>query len=105
FMTADGGLQSAERLFVNEMPGTIETTIEKYYPENLATLCCDHPGDGFTVVLLPAFSAIHEIFAKTVSDFPGLHARPLIGWVSGVALGDVGRVAPKIFDGRSGRGS
>lgn len=103
FMTDLGGLQTMDRLFVNEMPHSTETIVERYDIEHLPTLCCDHPGHGFTVMLVPAFTAIHELFAKTVSDFPGLHSRPLIGWVSGVALGDLGRSEPKVFDGRTGR--
>lgn len=105
FMTEQGGLQTADRLFVNEMPAAAETVIARYSIDALPTLCCDHPGNGFTVILLPGFSAITEIFAKSVSDFPGLASRPLIGWVSGVALADVGRVTPKVFDGRTGRSS
>ncbi|HVJ55839.1 MAG TPA: hypothetical protein VM689_25485 [Aliidongia sp.] len=105
FMTDQGGMQTADRLFVDEMPDAVETVIATYDIDRLPNLCCDHPGHGFTVILLPAFTAIHEAFAEQVSGFAGLLARPLVGWVSGVALGDVGRVAPKVFNGTTGRDS
>jgi len=45
------------------------------------------------------------VFAEQVTDYPGVFDRPLIGWVSGVALGDIGKVTPKVFNGQTGIGT
>jgi hypothetical protein len=105
FMTSEGGLHSVDRVFVTELPGDAGTTIHRYDAARLPGIAADHPGHGFTVLLVPAFTEIHTEFAKHVADYPGIYDRPLVGWVSGVALEDIGKVQPKVFDGSTGIGS
>lgn len=102
FMTAEGGLQTAEKLFITELPGALRAIVQSYDGAKLPHIAADHPGHGFTVLLLPAFSEIHAAFAGNVPDYPGIFDRPLVGWVSGVALGDIGKVSPKVFNGLTG---
>ncbi|MDR3515814.1 MAG: hypothetical protein P4M00_08360 [Azospirillaceae bacterium] len=105
FMTDHGGLKSSDHLFVNELPVAMPAIVCGYDLASLSTLACDHPGHGFTVLLLPGFSAVHTAFAENVSGFPSIFVRPLVGWVTGVALEDVDRIAPLVIDGRTGRSS
>lgn len=105
FMTDHGGVHSSDHLFVNELPASTHAVIHMYDPANLPTLAFDHPGHGFTVLLLPAFSTVHTTFAKNVSGFPSVFARPLVGWITGVPLSGHGEAVPLVFDGRTGRGS
>jgi hypothetical protein len=105
FMTSGGGVHTADAIFVTELPPSVSVTIKRYSVQDLPHLAADHPGHGFTVLLIPAFTDIHRKFAQQVSDYAGIFDRPLIGWISGVALEDIGTVNPKVFDGVSGTGS
>jgi hypothetical protein len=105
FMAAEGGLRTADRVFVTEFPGAESATIRSYDRSTLPRLAADHPGHGFTVLLIPAFTAVHAEFAENVSNYPGVFDRPLVGWISGVALEDIGQVKPRVFDGTTGTSS
>ena len=105
FMTAEGGLHSTDRIFVTELPAATGASIKVYDASSLPRIAQDHPGHGFTVLLIPAFSSIHAAFAQQVSEFPGIFDRPLVGWIAGVGLDQIGTVSPKVFDGLTGAGS
>lgn len=105
FMTSDGGLRTEERVFVTELPDQSSATIRRYDVASLPGLAADHPGHGFTILLIPAFTKVHTEFAKNVAHYPGIFDRPLVGWISGVALDDIGIVQPRVFDGFSGTSS
>lgn len=105
FMASEGGVQTAQRVFVTELPPGAHTTIRRYNAANLERIAADHPGHGFTVLLIPAFTDVHTEYAKNVAHYPGIFDRPIVGWISGVALEQIGSVVPKTFDGRSGTGS
>jgi hypothetical protein len=100
FMGRDGGLRSATHAYAAELPGG--AGVYRYGPKGLPHIARHHPGHGFTVLLLPALSTVHSTFAENVARYPGVFDRPLVGWVAGVALEDVGQVAPKVFDGTTG---
>lgn len=102
FMGRDGGVRSTKHAYVAELPATPGAGVHRYGPRGLPHIARHHPGHGFTVLLLPGLSAIQRTFAENVARYPGVFDRPLVGWVSGVALEDVGKVAPKVFDGTSG---
>jgi hypothetical protein len=55
--------------------------------------------------MIPAFSDAHAEYAKNVAHYPGIFDRPIVGWISGVALDQIGTVSPKAFDGASGEGT
>jgi hypothetical protein len=101
FMTEQGGLHSREHVFVTAFPSAIGATIRRYDTGDLPGLAADHAGHGFTALLIPAFSEVHADHAKNVARYPGIFDRPVVGWISGVGLDDIGRVRPKVFDGTS----
>jgi hypothetical protein len=105
FMASEGGLHTADRVFVTELPEDAAATILSYDAARLPNVAADHPGHGFTVLLIPAFSNVHTEFAENVSHYRGVFDRPLVGWISGVALEDIGKVQPKVFNGASGTSS
>jgi hypothetical protein len=105
FMAAEGGLQTAERVFVTELPPGAESTIRRYDVEHLRNIAADHPGHGFTVLMIPAFTDVHAEYAKNVAHYPGIFDRPIVGWISGVALEQIGSVLPLVFDGGTVTGS
>jgi uncharacterized protein DUF6976 len=102
FMGRDGGFRSSEYAYAAELPGGAGAGVYRYGPKGLPHIARHHPGHGFTVLLLPGLSPVHRAFAENVARYPGVFDRPLVGWISGVALEDVGKVAPKVFDGTTG---
>jgi len=105
FMVAEGGLHTARHIFVTDLPAESATVIRRYTTESLKLLAADHPGHGFTVLLIPAFSDAHAEYARNMPYYAGIFERPVVGWVSGVGLDDIGRIKPKVFDGATGTAS
>jgi hypothetical protein len=105
FMVASGGIHTASQIFVTELPAGAGATIRRYDAQSLSGLAGDHPGHGFTVLLIPAFTDVHTEYAENVAHYPGIFDRPVVGWISGIALEDIGKVAPRVFDGITGRSS
>jgi hypothetical protein len=56
-------------------------------------------------VILPATSKAHTRYAADAPEFDGLFDRPVVGWVSGVHLDDLGKVSPKVFAGSGDSGT
>ena len=102
FMTEQGGLSTQYLIYVTELPDFIaDTSIKVYDALTLADVYRDMPQNGFSVIIIPAFCATHLDFALHAPEYPGFATHPLIGWISGVHLNDMGRVAPKVFDGQT----
>jgi hypothetical protein len=51
---------------------------------------------------MPAASPTLLTFALNGHSFENFARRPVIGWVTGVNLADLGKARPKIFDGTTG---
>jgi hypothetical protein len=106
FVGTEGGLMSKEKLFVSSLPSEVVDFVTHFYSESqLDALVADEPQHGFSYLILPAFTAIHKTFAKTISSIPAVYERPLMGWIAGVELDEIGVRQPKVVDGRSGRWS
>ena len=100
---AVGGTVSQDKIFVTDISEiTASSTIQMYDPDSLAKVYTDGEGSGFSFIIVPAASAAHTSFALNGPNYKDFGLRPLIGWVSGVHLSDLGRVSPKVFDGASG---
>lgn len=104
FMTAEhGGVHDGERIFVARLPQSASVAHQAIYDADaLPGFPGDGAANGFSVVLLPPQSPVHSLFALEGTNWPGLFDRPVVGWVTGVALDRVGRDRAKVFDGRSG---
>jgi hypothetical protein len=59
------------------------------------------PRNGFSVIIIPAFCATHFDFALHAPEYPGFALHPLIGWISGVHLNEMGKVSPTVFNGQT----
>lgn len=107
FMSAErGGTEDHDHILVTRFPdGAAVHDLRLFNAEALPGFAVDGPANGFTIVLLPAFSPVHALYAENVSQWPEAFARPVAGWVAGVALDTIGEASPKVFDGRSGTAS
>lgn len=102
FMTASGATETAEQLFLTELPTGARVKISTYTAGTLPDLAANYPENGFAVLLIPAFSPAHAGFAENVASYPGIFDRPLVGWIAGCALADIGKVTPCVIDGATG---
>ena len=102
FVTETGGAVIRDRLFCTTIERATAADIRAYGPEDLASIPTGYAPGGFSLVLIPAFSRTHATFAMDGAGYPGFFAQPLMGWVSGVHLDDIGRITPKVFDGSTG---
>lgn len=106
FMGDDGGVFSTELLLVETLPNYINNMkIKMYNEDKLPHFANDEFKDGFSVILIPAFSKIHEDFAKHSGTYDNIFNVPLIGWITGVDLNKINELKPKVFDGKNGLSS
>jgi hypothetical protein len=100
FMTADGGKTSREGIFVEEIPPFAQPRAPVVYDEkNIASIGEDSPENGYTIVILPAFTALHQQYALAAPGYKDLFFKTVAGWISGVHLDDLGKRTPKVFNG------
>jgi len=103
FMDATGGVVSKDRVFVNEAPAcATETRVAWYAEEDLPGITRDAPQNGFSVLIVPAMSYAHVSYARHAPGYHDIFLKPIIGWVAGVHLADLGKVTPKVWNGRTG---
>lgn len=101
FMGQDGGKTTKNELFMTEIPTFGRCAEIKFYAlEELETVCLEAPENGFSLIVLPAFTDIHSFFARQGSQFPDMFMKPLVGWVAGFHLGDSG-VTAKVINGQT----
>ncbi len=103
FIAEDGGVSCKDLIFVTELPEKWHAVSMKSYPKDrLAEIVGDGEGCGFSLIIVPAGSDVHQTYAKEAPGYPGLFLRPVIGWVSGVDLADLGKKTPKVYNGSLG---
>ncbi|MEJ2640082.1 MAG: hypothetical protein P8010_10940 [Desulfosarcinaceae bacterium] len=104
FMAEQGGVCTQDAVFVTQLPEDVLSVQTKIYDEkNIANIYNDAPEQGFSTMIIPATSPTHLDFALNAPQFENFATRPLIGWISGVLLDDLGTVTPKVFDGTQGK--
>ena len=102
FMTERGGTVSADRVFCSVIEQAVELRIATLEPSALPRVTAARYDNGFTYLLLPAFSEAHQRYAIEGPAFPHLFDQPVMGWITGVHLSDLGKRTPKVFDGQTG---
>jgi hypothetical protein len=103
FMTAQGGLKDDGKLFCTMIDEAQDCRIDIVPAGDIARVLAGRFAQGFSYVLVPAFTAVHERFAIEAPDLPDLFQQPLVGWVTGVDLLTLGQSRPVAVDGRSGK--
>jgi hypothetical protein len=104
FMTEEGGCVSEDRIFATKVPlFAIEVKVTDYGSGNLADLYREAPANGFTFLILPASTEVHKTFAEQAPSYDGFLLRPVVGWVAGVRVDHIGKEAPVVFNGKTGK--
>lgn len=99
FMTREQGECRRDRIFVQELAGEI-AGIQSYTRDTLPGFLEDAPENGYTVIILPSGTAIHHDYAEQSPRYPEMYLKPVVGWVAGVHLDDLGREQSQVLDGR-----
>lgn len=103
FMAQNGGEMSREQVFVSrtEMPAAAPR-IRFHDITSIGRICVEAPDNGYSVLIIPAFSAIHSHYARHAPGFDDMFVKPLVGWVSGVHLDRLGDTLPAVVNGQTG---
>jgi hypothetical protein len=103
FMTEEGGCASRDHIFVQAVPALATATkISVYDEQSMARVAIESPDNGYSILILPAFTDVHSHYALNAPNYPLMFIKVIAGWVSGVHLDDMGKAIPKVYDGRSG---
>jgi len=103
FVGDDGGMQSRDLIYVSRLDAAgRDAAIVSYTPATISQIAVEAPDNGFTLLIIPALSPIHTQYAKEARDYEDLFMKPVIGWISGVHLDDLGKVSPTVFNGLTG---
>lgn len=102
FMTESGGRTDRENVFVTEIDDAVDARPVLYKGEDLPSLTMGRYPGGMSMIVIPGFSPAHQEFAMNCQTYPGLFEQPLMGWIAGVHLDDIGSESPAVFDGATG---
>lgn len=103
FMSEEGGITTRDRLFITPLsfyPG-FTPFIKHYDAASLSQVCMEAPANGFSLIILPAFSEVHLEYAQHAAHYDEMFMKPLVGWIAGIHLDDMGQRTPKVRDGRN----
>jgi len=104
FMTEKGGVLTREKAYALELPGYVTGARAVVYDSNtLSRVYGDSPDNGFSLIAIPASSKTHLSFALNAPGYENFAISPLAGWIAGVNMAEIGRTAPLVFDGRTGK--
>ena len=104
FITKEhGGLATRELIFVTDITDIAQSiSIVRYDKDTLANVYVEGPKQGFSFILIPAATDTHLSFAVNAPTYRSFGISPLIGWIAGVHLDDIGTKSPRLFDGSTG---
>lgn len=103
FMGQNGGATTRKDVFVTPIrwEDDLEPSIVTYDAATLSQMCVEAPENGYSIVILPAFSDVHTEYAENAPQYEDMFIKPVVGWVSGIHLDDMGIRSPKVRDGRA----
>lgn len=100
FMDDEGGVKSTDRLQVTIFPDFVKfVDIKMYSVETLSQIPQDYPKNGFSFVLLPCGSDAHLKYSESCMSWKGFFDRPIVGWITGVDLEEIGKKSARVFNG------
>jgi hypothetical protein len=98
-----GGLVSRDLIFATDVTDIVTGMVITQYDQNsLARVYAEGPKHGFSFIVIPATSQTHLSFALNGPNYKSFGVRPLVGWIAGVHLDDLGKRTPKVFNGITG---
>jgi hypothetical protein len=104
FISSDqGGMVSHDMICCTDITDLVSAIeITAYDQNSLARVYSEGPKHGFSFIVIPAASKTHLSFALNAPNYKDFGVRPLIGWIAGVHLSDLGKKTPKVVNGITG---
>ncbi len=100
FMGQDGGVFTKDEIYVDEVPACTKGVSIKVYDETtLPGMTADEFENGYSMIIIPANSKPHISFAENSNNYENIFHSPLVGWIAGIDLADLGKVKPKVYNG------
>jgi hypothetical protein len=100
FIESSGGVTSKDLLSIQEIAVHARSlSIKRYGAGTIKDIARDAPENGFTILIIPALSETHFEYAHNAPSYEGLFMKPIIGWISGFHLADIGKASAKAFLG------
>lgn len=100
-MTRKGvGEHPAGQVFVTDLSGLGGVRIEAFADHQVPEIVGRAPDNGLALMVVPAGSTMLQRFAAEATAHPDAFIKPTMGWIAGVHLSELGKVQPKVFDGR-----
>jgi hypothetical protein len=104
FIGDEGGEVSKSKLFVVAKTDDIESiSVHEYSSLNINEFPSTGYSNGVTLMIIPAFSDIHQKYAENAMEIEGIFDRPVAGWVSGIHLDEITEKSPKVINGTTGK--
>lgn len=104
FMTSDGGTVDRGIIYVTTISGFKNNfpRLTLYDSNTISRIAKEAPDHGFTLLILPALTEVHMAYAQGAPNFERMFFTPIMGWISGVHLSDLGKRTPKVGLGTAG---
>ena len=99
FMTNKGGCFCQDKIFVTELPAGLGTRTSVYQQNELSAVYQNTHEGELAFIIMPADSSVHVEFALNAPNYPAFALQPLLGWIAGVSLSELGKTSPKVFCG------
>ncbi len=101
FMTEEGGGRSCDRVFVSHLPNETPISFASYQAGNLKDIMKDAPENGFSLIIMPSGSETLQRFSEESRYWDEVHIKPVVGWIAGIDLTELGKTTAKIYLGSS----
>ncbi len=104
FMGDKGGVTTKDQIYVTELDPTVAKRIQvKFYTTaTIQNIAKESPDDGFTILLIPAFTQLHTDYAHNAPEYEDMFIKPVAGWITGIHLDDLGKTKPIVINGGTG---
>ena len=104
FMSDKGGVTTKQQLYVSELDRSLAKRIQvKFYnTSTIQNIAKEGPDEGFTILLIPAFTQLHMDYAHNAPEYEDMFIKPIAGWITGLHLDDLGSVKPIVVNGGTG---
>jgi uncharacterized protein DUF6976 len=104
FMDTDGGITTREKCFITILPDyLLELEIKTYDKDTIKNVYVDGHENGLSFIIIPAMNEIHFSFALNGPSYEHFGYNPLIGWIAGIHLDDLGKETAKTITGKDGQ--